>query len=628
MADDVRIYPCPINKILRQSEFQDTLNHAAHYVNNVYIMANQLLNLYAIDIFQNGTYKDIVKLEQINRLTARYCLIIASSGHYGNTRDESTLEVKEHLQKLYDLYIKPYIKTNWSVRQTFIKNITNSLDNQIITNVNVNIKEHFHQRVKDFVNKMLHKKHESKEQYKLHKSQLRKVKDDILNGTLYSDEQYHMFIIRYRCQIIPIPNINVNIDLQANTMRYLYPTMYMNYTLEKHFGSDVKLFKCLPLRDSCINHFIPIDYQILVWLFPEYLTETLKISKSELLKSKYRHDIFNSIFNMDSKFFKEKRVRVFDYLINTDGQSCRLTFRTRQSQEKRHNEGTQTTRTKSYQFESKQERSSSKKRNKLCYVNDLCPDTKLDLLDKPIVGVDPGKNDLYTGCTIVQDSPLFFSYSSKKQKSKDYSKKRSAIQLQLKNELGITELETELSQQTCSSRRSVNLKCFSQYVKLKLHFMIEVEDKYFNSIWNKLSWRSFIRKQQVKEEILKSFTSNIPNKESVICFGDWSHKCKTNLKNNTPTQGISLIRNLRRYYTNFFLIDEFRTSCVCHNCHDKTEKFIITPSYRKVHKVLRCKNEHCRTIWNRDNNGSLNILTLGKFILHDMKLPEIFRRNS
>ena len=106
MADDVRIYPCPINKILRQSEFQDTLNHAAHYVNNVYIMANQLLNLYAIDIFQNGTYKDIVKLEQINRLTARYCLIIASSGHYGHTRDESTLEVKEHLQKLYDLYIK------------------------------------------------------------------------------------------------------------------------------------------------------------------------------------------------------------------------------------------------------------------------------------------------------------------------------------------------------------------------------------------------------------------------------------------------------------------------------------------------------------------------------------------
>ena len=84
-------------------------------------------------------------------------------------------------------------------------------------------------------------------------------------------------------------------------------------------------------------------------------------------------------------------MRVFDYLINTDGQSCRLTFRTRQSQEKRHNEGTQTTRTKSYQFESKQERSSNKKRNKLCYVNDLCPDTKLDLLDKPIVGVDPGK---------------------------------------------------------------------------------------------------------------------------------------------------------------------------------------------------------------------------------------------
>ena len=43
---------------------------------------------------------------------------------------------------------------------------------------------------------------------------------------------------------------------------------------------------------------------------------------------------------------------------------------------------------------------------------------KLDLLDKPIVGVDPGKNDLYTGCTIVQDNPLFFSYSSKETKIK------------------------------------------------------------------------------------------------------------------------------------------------------------------------------------------------------------------
>lgn len=635
MADDVRVYPNSFNNILKNNIFLDRFKNVIHYNNYVYIIASQLINLYAIDLFNN---KQFDLLHKIDRYTSRYCLIIASSGHYGRTIDISTLPIKQHLQKLYDENIKPYSKSEWSTRQTFIKNITNSLDEQIFTNIKVNIKEHFIQRIKDFVNKMLFEEQNNKELNKLLKQELKKVKNDLINNTLTSDSKYHSFINEHINHIRPkiLHDFGLAYDLEKDTMKYLYPTMYMNHILESN-NVNIKLFRVLPLRDSCINHFMPIDYQILGWLFPEYLCQELNTTKTELAKSVYKEFIFDKIFNMDSKIFNKKGNREFDYLLLTDGISCRLLFRSVDSRKKRKEGGTQVSKTKSAKIESKKSRKDAK--DKFRYINDLTKKELKTLKDKTVVGIDPGKSDLFHVC-ISNDSEKeeFFSYSSKKKRSKDYSNKLKELIPNIKKDMEIDKYELELSQSVSNGRRSMNLDKFKNYVKHKLEFMIKIEDLYSKDIWNKLSWRSFIRNQQVKEDIVKTFKDKV-NSDSVLLFGDWSHKNRINLKNNCPSMGLSILRLLKKHYPNLYLIDEYRTSCICSNCHSKCENSIKTkkviykdknenPIYRKVHKILRCTNESCRIYWNRDVNGSLNITKNGKLLLLSKELPEIFRRSN
>ncbi|KAH9257035.1 hypothetical protein BASA81_004856 [Batrachochytrium salamandrivorans] len=67
------------------------------------------------------------------------------------------------------------------------------------------------------------------------------------------------------------------------------------------------------------------------------------------------------------------------------------------------------------------------------------------------------------------------------------------------------------------------------------------------------------------------------------------------------------------------LVDEYLTSRTCYACNDRCAKFKMVPQPRpwmretrpKVprHGLLRCNK--CSTHWNRDRNGSLNIMRCG-----------------
>ena len=48
----------------------------------------------------------------------------------------------------------------------------------------------------------------------------------------------------------------------------------------------------------------------------------------------------------------------------------------------------------------------------------------------------------------------------------------------------------------------------------------------------------------------------------------------------------------------------------------------------KIHSLLRCKNVNCNKLWNRDINGSLNILKVGKEILYNNTRPIKYRRSN
>ena len=87
-------------------------------------------------------------------------------------------------------------------------------------------------------------------------------------------------------------------------------------------------------------------------------------------------------------------------------------------------------------------------------------------------------------------------------------------------------------------------------------------------------------------------------------------------------------------------MNEFRTSCRCHVCGEENEKFMRrqTPLKKQedvilVHGLLRCKqckNENDKSaslIYNRDYNGSKNILAIGNKIMNGEQRPEKLSRS-
>ena len=104
--------------------------------------------------------------------------------------------------------------------------------------------------------------------------------------------------------------------------------------------------------------------------------------------------------------------------------------------------------------------------------------------------------------------------------------------------------------------------------------------------------------------------------EVVIAFGDWAQKHQ--MKWKEPTKGRGFRKLFRRHGYEVFLVDEFRTSCMCYACADEAarcEKFLIvankSPRSKNdrpqilCHGLLKCKT--CSRVWNRDANASLNI---------------------
>ena len=114
------------------------------------------------------------------------------------------------------------------------------------------------------------------------------------------------------------------------------------------------------------------------------------------------------------------------------------------------------------------------------------------------------------------------------------------------------------------------------------------------------------------------------SKKVLIGFGDWSTQKDSIIKGHKRGPVVALKRVLKKWVNNLILVDEFRTSKLCYKCHHKTEKM----SYNniKVNSVLRCTNNECRIVIDRDINGCKNIFKLFKRSLEGEERPDCFKR--
>ena len=123
---------------------------------------------------------------------------------------------------------------------------------------------------------------------------------------------------------------------------------------------------------------------------------------------------------------------------------------------------------------------------------------------------------------------------------------------------------------------------------------------------------------------------------TVIGYGDWEQRHQMKFKE--PTKGKGLRKLFRRHGYEVFLVDEFRTSCMCYHCADENarcEKFLYVDNRSPrskderpqilCHGLLKCKT--CSRIWNRDTNASLNIGRAAAAMLRSGERPRYLSRS-
>jgi len=208
----------------------------------------------------------------------------------------------------------------------------------IVKNINVNIREHFTDHMRKYVNllfKIKEKKQiilddtkltsvQKKELIRNISERYNNIKYDILSTDVEckSDKKFLKKINLIRDLILPYGNfINDNIyyDVKARPQNYLKSMIILNeliQDLNNRRGTEYKLFQVLPLRTSIVPKYITLDTASIVSLF---------IGRAECFQnlSDLSYKIWRCVFNLDDKCFIRKNHK-FIHMVKTDGVACSI----------------------------------------------------------------------------------------------------------------------------------------------------------------------------------------------------------------------------------------------------------------------------------------------------------------
>ncbi len=158
---------------------------------------------------------------------------------------------------------------------------------------------------------------------------------------------------------------------------------------------------------------------------------------------------------------------------------------------------------------------------------------------------------------------------------------------------------------------------------------------YEKFIFRKLKLNEYINRKKHEQKMINNFKRIFGKPEDVIiCAGDWEQK--QHMKYKEAIKGLGMRKLFRQNNYKVYLVDEFRTSCMCSKCgneNGKCEKFMIRKNpkpYKSgnilVHRVLRC--EKCNAVWNRDVNSATNMYRIAKTAVNGIERPKYLCREK
>ena len=632
--DKYRCIKLPIQKIIKSDlpiDVLERINDAVSRTNTITTNSYFLLRLWVLQKYHNNQEIPIITEDTI-RMSMK-SLVKASAGpkpkgnnlallqEFQNTGNSIfTLQDGKNLSAILDYYATT-----------------------MITSIENNIKMHFIDYIKRFVNSYFKNVYQNELQNKDFKKQfykeLQQVKNDIINDAeiLTCDEKYHNWLNDNRYKIVP-ENYDTSYfyDIKVNPQKYLKHMIFMNLQLEE---MNTKMFQFFPLQTHLIPRHIQIDTKSLVELL------------IDADKKQYFDNIETNKEKLWNSFFKLHHMNkyVFDYTIITDGYSVSLRFLhtdfvneerikkdkmkngkklmkglTEEEKEiKKQEKQVQQNKLKEENRKRRELQKKEKKETKKEVLHEFpyIDEVSKDFLDGKHLFIDPGKRSLLT---MMDDDGNYFSYTNKQRINETKRIKYSSLLKNYKDKQHITEIENTLS---LFNSKTCNIEKFKEYIKEKLKVNDAIAKLYQDEKFRQYKWYSYINTKRTEDNMLNKI-ENKYGKDIKIIIGDWS--IGKQMRNFISTPNLSIKRKLNTRFE-VYNIDEFRTSCLNYKTEELCNNLYLPDKRnieRKMHSILTFKMENERKgCINRDKNGCKNIQKVFNRYIETGERPEKYKRD-
>jgi transposase len=616
----------PIKHVLKNPDINlPKITDAVIKCNKIVINTLMFIKLYLLDYFEKNN-----KLPEIDKVFVNSCMkILCNESASGRPPKKEIKELKDKLTAFYNSDYKPLIKDT-DLDYTHLNTVLDYLTIGIITMYENNIKLHYVEYIERYVNIVWKKKEtiikikeENKDEEKQKElvnefcRQLRKIKTDILEITTEykSDEKYHNWIKEIKKTITPnkekYQKDNLYYDLQCNPQDYLPCMIRMMKEVEK---DKVMIYNVFPMRNDIIMKNIKLDTTTLVHLL---MTKKQGNKTDYLLEGnlkKYENKIWEFFFRTERQCFNKPKY-TFHHMIETDGVSCSILMLRNDLIGKR---------IPNIKVGSNTEQ----------YIDELSDYTNIK--NKKIVCIDPGKSDILYCVDNDNKEANEFRYTQDSRRKECKIKKYAKIILEFKKEKidgkTVIEYETELSK---LNRKTLIITDFKEYIKKKSEINNKLYKVYEKYIFRKLKLNGYMNRKKNEQKLINNFKKIFGKpEETIVIFGDWEQKQHMKYKEPIKGKGMRILFRQNNYKT--YLVDEFRTSCMCSICKTeigRCEKFQIRKNpkpYKSgnilVHGLLTCKK--CSGVWNRDVNGATNIYKIAKNAINGLERPKYLCREK
>jgi hypothetical protein len=223
-------------------------------------------------------------------------------------------------------------------------------------------------------------------------------------------------------------------------------------------------------------------------------------------------------------------------------------------------------------------------------------------------------------------------------RNKKYNKLQDKINKETKiNNKSIKEIETELSKY---NSKTCDFNKFIEYCKKKNKINRILFDHYKQKLFRKLKFNRYTNTQKSESKMIKNFSNKFGKPdECTVILGDYD-KGNGHMKGKEPIINRRIRKIFRNHGYKVYLINEFRTSMLCHNCESKCNTFLKRESCNPKHKdkktnkkkiievwgLTLCENKNCSLIHNRDKNSALNMYKITESIYKGKGRPKIYCR--